>query len=179
MQTENQWNELEMVTQSAEETQSLGRALGHSIHQSLVVALGGPLGAGKTTLTQGIAAGLGIKVAVTSPTFTLINDYANPTVSAKLLHMDTYRLGDAIHEAAGVGLEEIIDEVTEVEMDKVRVLVVEWAERIAALLPADHLSIWLDYGKGDNQRRLTFRAHGPASAGVLASFSSIQEEFRP
>lgn len=182
MQTANPSLPLEITAQSARETQALGRALGQAIVQNLVIALSGPLGAGKTTFTQGIAAGLGIEGAVTSPTFTLINEYESQTVSAKLLHVDTYRLGDATHEAVGMGFAEIMDAVTEHQGGEMRVLVVEWAERIAPLLPPDHLSIWLDYGDSEEQRVLTLRAHGPISAGVLtqlASYRSNPETFRP
>jgi len=96
-----------------------------------VILLEGGLGAGKTVLAQGIAQGLGVEDPVTSPTFTLIHEYAG---RLPLYHVDLYRLaGDA--DAAAIGLEEYIygDGVT----------VVEWPDRAGGLLPDDHLTVLL------------------------------------
>jgi tRNA threonylcarbamoyladenosine biosynthesis protein TsaE len=129
-------------------TVELGWQLGATLAPGQIVALSGDLGAGKTTLTQGIAAGMGIDARVTSPTFTLINQY-NPGVRRLLLvHIDTYRLGESASvahaEAANLGLEEILaDAPLPDSHSDGAIVVIEWAERIANLLPANTLYIHL------------------------------------
>lgn len=147
-----------------------------------VVALHGDLGAGKTTLTQGIAAGLGIEAQVTSPTFTLINEYATtnktPENEIRLVHIDSYRLGDAAaaeQEALALGLDDLWADAA--------IVVIEWAERLLSLLPEDHLRITLCHGVGEpaappestpesipesmSVRRIACEARGPVSAALL------------
>ena len=124
----------QLVTQSPEETLQFGQALGAAIGDSpgLVIALHGTLGAGKTKLTQGIAAGLGIDPAgVVSPTFTIAVPHEG---SRALLHLDAYRI-QADAEVDELGLDELIDQGV--------VLVVEWASRIVELLPPVDLEIKL------------------------------------
>ena len=79
------------VTHSVDQTREFGSRLGHFLLPGTVLALSGDLGAGKTSLTQGIAHGLGIDARVTSPTFTLVNEYEIGN-SSRLIHMDSYRL---------------------------------------------------------------------------------------
>lgn len=172
MGMETQADQLHLVTQNVAQTEAIGRTLGQAIQHNLVIALGGPLGAGKTALTRGIAAGLHIEAAVSSPTFTLINEYESKTVSAKLIHMDTYRLAEATPEMLGVGFEDILAEMDEDPTQGLQVLVIEWAERIAPLLPADHLTVWLEYGSHSDERRLTLQARGAQSAKVLATVAA-------
>ncbi len=102
-----------------------------------VIALCGDLGAGKTTLVQGIAAGMGVHARVTSPTFVLVNEYAAAS-GRRLVHIDAYRLaeGATLADAATLGLADLLDEAG---MDGVNVVAVEWADRMATLLPADLL----------------------------------------
>jgi len=92
-------------------TRALGRRIGAAVEPGQVIALRGDLGAGKTTLAQGIAEGLGIAARVTSPTFTLVAEYQSEH-GLRLVHVDAYRLGDdpadAAREAATFGLEEIL-----------------------------------------------------------------------
>ena len=123
-----------MATHSAAGTRRLGRRLGRLLEAGDTVLLEGTLGAGKTVLAQGIAEGLGVDEPVTSPTFTLIHQYAG---RLPLYHADLYRIaGDA--EAAGLGLEDLFygDGVT----------IVEWASRARGLFPADHLRLSLKSG---------------------------------
>jgi len=153
------------TTASAAETFQLGQQLGQCLSSGQVIALHGDLGAGKTILTQGLAAGLGITARVTSPPFTLVNEYPLPNGSW-LLHIDCYRLGsptqeDGALEAAFFGMEEILDRTD-------AIVVIEWAERVAALLPPDYLQITLSYHPTTpEERQIVFTAHGPQSALVV------------
>jgi tRNA threonylcarbamoyladenosine biosynthesis protein TsaE len=157
-------------THSRSETQALGRRLAEAVRPGLVIALRGDLGAGKTTLVQGLAAGMGIIDRVTSPTFTLVNEYRSPR-GARLIHIDTYRLGDAdaTREAATFGLEEILEASD-------AVIAIEWAERVTALLPADYLLVDLvheaDEADGTGERTIRLSAQGPASASILAQLET-------
>jgi len=150
------------TTATPRETFALGERLGKIAPAGLIIALHGDLGAGKTALTQGIAAGMGVNERVTSPTFTLINRYEGAQ-AITLIHIDCYRLGEdessATLEATNLGLEEILAE-------EAAVVVIEWAELVTQLLPPDHLSITL-HATGETTRRLTLVAGGEISAQVL------------
>ncbi len=173
-QVKNQRLAVEFTTHGAEETQALGRTIGLSIHDNLVIALHGDLGTGKTTLTQGIARGLDIEDRVTSPSFTLVNEYRGRN-GARLFHVDSYRLADssqeAILEAGTFGMEEMLAELEDAgAMDSPGplVIVIEWAERLINLLPEDHLEINIDYGAGSpDERQFQLVARGPVSADVV------------
>lgn len=160
---------------SAAATHDLGRRIGAAAQPGQIIALRGELGAGKTTLTQGLAAGLGITARVTSPTFTLVNEYAAGVRRLRLIHIDIYRLGDspaaAQREAATFGLEEILTTAAWPDADALgSVVAIEWAERIAALLPADYLEVALAaLPDAPDSRGYTLTAHGPQSAALLAA----------
>ena len=149
-------------TKSAAETMALGEVLGHCLRPGDVVALVGLLGAGKTCLAQGIARGLGITVSLTSPTFILVNEVPLPA-GGTLYHADVYRLGDPQAEARAMGFEDIFEEKG--------IVLIEWAERVKALLPETHLWVELAYA-GDEQRRITVVAHSPAAHGLLAELKA-------
>jgi tRNA threonylcarbamoyladenosine biosynthesis protein TsaE len=159
-----------VTTHSAAETFQLGQRLGATLQAGQVVALHGDLGAGKTVLTQGIANGLGIAAKVTSPTFTLVNEYRRDN-GDWLIHIDCYRLGnptqaDGALEAAFFGLEEILDRTD-------AIIVIEWAARVATLLPPDYLQITLTYDPlSADQRQLQFIAYGSQSTQVLQQLQS-------
>jgi tRNA threonylcarbamoyladenosine biosynthesis protein TsaE len=163
-----------LQTHSPAESWALGRRLGEAAEAGQVIALCGDLGAGKTTLTQGIAVGLGIAGRVTSPTFTLVNEYIG-TRRLRLVHIDTYRLGDrpddAAREAATFGLDEIL--ATAGQPDGAAdgsVVVIEWAERVAALLPDDWLTIELQQEPADpSLRSVRLMAGGEVSRRLLAA----------
>ena len=159
---------LSLDSHSAEETRAIGRRLAAGLFPGQVIALQGTLGAGKTTLVQGIAAALGISGRVTSPTFTLVNEYRSPA-GFRLIHADTYRLDEdralAQLEAETFGLDETLESSRDV-------VLVEWAERVAPLLPADHLLIRLEPGLEPDERSITMSAFGPRSAEVLAVLNS-------
>jgi tRNA threonylcarbamoyladenosine biosynthesis protein TsaE len=148
------------ITRSTAETQALGAALGAAIKPPFVIALRGDLGAGKTTFVQGLAGGLGIRSRVSSPTFVLVNEYAGAN-SVRLVHVDTYRLGTAASvEAAAMGLEELLD-------DESAIVAVEWAERVADLLPHDRLLVELGYGVQEDERTIRMTPLGERSQAVI------------
>jgi tRNA threonylcarbamoyladenosine biosynthesis protein TsaE len=111
-------------TKTAQDTIDLGKKIGSKLQPNDVIALTGQLGAGKTTLIQGIAAGVGVKDYVTSPTFIIINEYAG---RLPFYHVDLYRL-DAGLDIADLGIEEYFA--------CGGVCVIEWAERLKDLLPS-------------------------------------------
>ncbi len=147
--------ELVLETGSVEETQEWGARLAHFLTGGDVLALSGDLGTGKTAFTQGLARGLGITRAVTSPTFILVNQYPVPGGrgggGAALQHVDCYRLANAPLEMWDVGLADLLagDDI----------VVIEWAERVPELLPPDYLEIRFTY-LDESRRRLCMLAHG-------------------
>lgn len=145
-------------TDSPQGTRALGRALGAAALPGTLVALIGPLGAGKTEMTKGIAEGLDVRSVVNSPTFILMNEHAG---RLPLFHIDAYRLADP-EEALVAGLfdERQADGVT----------VVEWADRLLAVLPAERLEVTLtpDPDGGDG-RALEWHATDAEHARLAAA----------
>lgn len=137
-------------TDSPEATHALGQQLAARLQPGDVVALYGELGTGKTQLVKGIAAGLGLPDAiVSSPTFTLVHEYLGGRLP--LYHFDAYRLHS---------LEEFYDLGYEEYFYSHGVCVVEWADRIAPLLPPHTLHLHLAH-LGGNRRRITWHTHPP------------------
>ncbi len=150
---------LDFLSHSPEQTVRLGVRLGELLHRGDVICLAGDLGSGKTTLAQGIARGWGTLDQVTSPSFILINEYrrADPQ---KLFHMDAFRMRGEF-EADLLGFDELL------AADGC--LVIEWPERIAELIPEDHL--WVQLRWVDELRRgLNFIAKGSRYERILESF---------
>jgi len=112
-------------------TRALGAALGRAVDGPAVVALVGDLGAGKTSLAQGVGDGLGVSEDVVSPTFTLVAEYEG---RLPLLHADVYRL--EAHELEQIGIEEQLE-------DWPGLALVEWADRFPDLIPLDHVACQL------------------------------------
>lgn len=112
-------------TSSREETQKLGEELGKKLKSGGVICLYGGLGAGKTTLTQGIAKGLGVEQKIISPTFILMRRYE--VGESFFYHVDLYRLND-LEEVKGLGIEEIMS-------DPKNIVIIEWPEKLESLLP--------------------------------------------
>lgn len=141
-------------THSEDETIALGRQLAHELPRRGVVLLIGNLGAGKTALSKGILAGLGVASPeeVTSPTFTLIHDYGSA------FHIDLYRL-DTAKEVAALGLEDLFD------LDAM--VLIEWGERFPQLMPENRVEIRIE-ASGDDRRFEVSEAQrdrgGPESA---------------
>jgi tRNA threonylcarbamoyladenosine biosynthesis protein TsaE len=139
-------------------TERLGEKIGKVLEPGMVIALIGELGAGKTTLTKGIARGLGVTGLVHSPTFTLIHEHAG---RLPVYHFDLYRL-ESPRELEEVGYDGYLYGEG--------VCIIEWAEKALTLLPPDHLEITIT---GEDERR-TFEmcAAGPNSAAVLDRIQS-------
>jgi tRNA threonylcarbamoyladenosine biosynthesis protein TsaE len=131
-----------ITSQSVAETIEIGRSLAQQFRGGEVFALHGDLGAGKTCLVKGIALGLGITQDITSPTFTLINEY--PTGRLPLYHIDLYRL-DSPQDAINIGIEDYLTPTG--------ITVIEWAEKISDLLPPHtrHIRLALI---GENSRQI-------------------------
>jgi tRNA threonylcarbamoyladenosine biosynthesis protein TsaE len=139
-------------TRSADATRSLAATIAAHLVPGDVVVLAGDLGSGKTTFAQGIAAGLGVTEPVTSPTFTIVQEYAGRVPVA---HVDVYRL-DRFQELHDLGLEEMYD---------ARVTLVEWGDVVDPALPTDRMSIRLEPGDGDDERVVEIVTHGPSWRG--------------
>jgi tRNA threonylcarbamoyladenosine biosynthesis protein TsaE len=145
-----QRDHLGLVSSGPDVTRALGAALAAVLEAGDVVLLGGDLGAGKTTFTQGVAWALGVRDTVTSPTFTLVRDY--PTGAGfRLLHADVYRLEQ---------LQEVLDLALPEQLEDGAIALIEWGEKAAPALGPDALSVRLDHGDADDERRLTFRTLG-------------------
>lgn len=144
-------------TDTADQTRALGDRLARVLADGDILALSGDLGSGKTTFVQGLARGLGIIGSVTSPTFVLINRYRAPDGRA-LQHADCYRLQHAPLEMWDAGLGDALASEA--------LVVIEWADRLPDLLPAEHLAIHFEY-LDENRRRLTFSAHGAHYVALL------------
>ena len=112
-----------IISHSPEQTFEIGRQIGAQLQPRAVVALSGDLGAGKTQLVKGMAAGLGLETEPSSPTFTLIHEYPGPV---PLFHIDLYRL-ETVDEALGIGIDEYLPGAG--------VTVIEWAEKFPELMP--------------------------------------------
>ncbi len=147
-----------LATHSAEETRQIGRAIGEAAHAGLLLALIGPLGAGKTELAKGVAEGLGVTSVVNSPTFVLMNEHLG---RLRLFHIDAYRLDDP-EEAVAAGLFD--------DRQAGGVAIVEWADRLGDRLPADRLELTIDpAADGSDTRRIGWRANGAAQQRVAMS----------
>jgi len=133
-----------LLSRSPEETVRVGKILAEGLTAGDVVALTGELGSGKTCLTQGIACGLGVPgdYAVTSPTFTLINEY--PGRQMNLYHLDVYRLKGCA-DLAEMGYDEYLYGGG--------VMVIEWAEKVLEAVPDDALFVTMTY-LDENQRKI-------------------------
>ena len=149
---------LSIATSSSAETQALGASLGALLQPGIVVTLSGKLGAGKTTLVQGIARGNGYNGYVRSPTFVLVYEYQG---RLPIAHCDMYRLQP--EEADDLGLEDYLED---------GVLLAEWPERYPTLANADGLHIKLGFGKGCDERRLELRASGKRAAELLTQLAA-------
>lgn len=148
-----------LTAHSADATRAIGARLGQAARPGDVIALSGDLGAGKTCLVQGLAAGLGVGGPVTSPTFVLVAEYAG---RLPLYHVDLYRT-ERLEEIRALGLEEMFDGDG--------VTVVEWAEKADPILPARTIRVRIE-GVGDEPREIEVAGLGPERAEALRLDSS-------
>jgi tRNA threonylcarbamoyladenosine biosynthesis protein TsaE len=135
-------------TASADETKQLAAAIAELCRPGDVILLAGDLGAGKTAFAQGFGAALGVDEPITSPTFTLVNQYRG---RLELYHLDVYRL-DQVDEVLDLGLAEMLDEGG--------VTVIEWGDTIIPALPADFLEVRMRLGEGDDDRMFEIQMIG-------------------
>jgi tRNA threonylcarbamoyladenosine biosynthesis protein TsaE len=141
-------SELTARTTSADETRALAEALAGLARPGDLLVLAGDLGAGKTAFTQGFGRGLDVTEPITSPTFTLAQQYDGRMV---VHHLDVYRL-DQLNEVADLGLSELLDDGG--------VVLIEWGDAILPMLPNDYLEVRLTFGAGDDDREISLRTVG-------------------
>lgn len=135
------------------DTEAFGRRLGAELGPGDLVVLDGPLGAGKTLLVRGIAAGLGIEGPITSPTFVIAREHAAGARGIPLVHVDAYRLGGAEpHSAELTGELDALDLDTDLEA---AVVVVEWGHGVVEHLAERHLLVRLRRATGTEVRTVT------------------------
>ncbi len=136
-------------TTSPEETEALAEGLGQRLEAGAVLAFTGDLGAGKTAFTRGLARGLGISQQVTSPTFTIVNEYLGGRLP--LFHFDMYRLGSS---------DELFDIGWEDYLARGGVCSVEWSENVTDALEQGYIAIDIRRGEEDNHRTITITEEG-------------------
>ncbi|MGK0552837.1 tRNA (adenosine(37)-N6)-threonylcarbamoyltransferase complex ATPase subunit type 1 TsaE [Enterococcus faecalis] len=157
---------MQIISSKPNDTEKFAFLLGEQLQSGDVVVLTGDLGAGKTTLTKGIALGLGIQQLIKSPTYTIIREYQSGRLP--LYHMDVYRVDQG---GAELGLEEYFEGTG--------VSVVEWGKQLADELPTDYLEIILTRGQeSDEQRIITLRALGPTAQARLEQIEAIWKQDR-
>lgn len=141
---------MEFIVDNTDSTMKLGKKIGSLVHPGDIICITGDLGAGKTHFTKGVAEGLNISEPITSPTFTIVNEYEG---RLKLYHFDVYRVCDP-EEIEAIGFDEYIfsDAVS----------IIEWSNFIEELIPREH--IWVDIKKlpelGMNFRKITINYYG-------------------
>lgn len=145
-------DELIIASASAQGTQAVARRLAAMLRPGDLVALNGPLGAGKTCFVQGLGEGLGIEGPVTSPTFVVMRLHDG---SPPLCHVDAYRIEDGM-ELIELGLHDLLEEA---------VVAIEWANRVADALPEDRLEVAMRYDGDGRELRLT--GHGSRAAAMI------------
>ncbi len=152
---------VELISHSVDDTINLGTFIGKNLREGSIVALMGDLGSGKTCITQGIARGLGVseKYYITSPTFTLINEYPG---RVPLYHLDVYRLSGSA-DLRDMGYEEYFFGEG--------VIVVEWAEKIDDIIPSDSIFIWLKY-LDEGKREITISCTGNNGSEMINKIGS-------
>lgn len=130
-----------IIIKDENDTRAFGFELAKKLEKGSIVALIGDLGTGKTTLTKSIAEGLGITEMITSPTFTIVQEY--PEGRLPLYHFDVYRIND-VEEMYELGYEEYFFGQG--------VCVIEWADLIMDIIPADSIIIHIEYGATEDER---------------------------
>ncbi len=132
-----------LYTKNEKETEALGRKLAALVRPGMVIALYGGMGAGKTAFVRGLAEGMGLKARVSSPTFTIVNEYMG---EVPLFHFDMYRLS---------GCDELFDIGWEDYLGRGGVLAVEWSENVDGVFDGDTVRVRIERGENDGERRIT------------------------
>jgi tRNA threonylcarbamoyladenosine biosynthesis protein TsaE len=162
---------IELAARTAEDTRAVGGALAGLLRAGDVVSLTGDLGAGKTTFVQGVAKALEYSGPVASPTFTLVREYRTP--SLRIVHADVYRL-DRVQEVLDLGLQELLDDDG--------VLLVEWGDAVAEVLPGEPLVVELavpGVGPGDEEgRAISLRGGGVSWASRWERLEQAVDRWR-
>ena len=135
----------EFITSSEEETENIGKSLAMSLSKGDSVLLRGNLGAGKTVFSRGFARGLGITEPVSSPTYTIVQEYELPD-GGRLYHLDLYRIS-GVNAALAFGVDEFLD-------DPQGISLIEWPDRIDGILPENAVCVEIEH-PSDSERRLT------------------------
>lgn len=142
---------MEFYVKNIEETINIGLSIGNLLKSGDIICLTGDLGTGKTHITKGIAKGLGVKEHITSPTFTIVNEYDSGRL--KLYHFDVYRVSEP-DEIYAIGFDDYIfsDGVS----------IIEWANYIEEILPNEYLHILIekDLSMGEDYRKITITPYG-------------------
>jgi tRNA threonylcarbamoyladenosine biosynthesis protein TsaE len=141
---------VDFIVDSVEETLELGKKIGELANPGDIICLIGDLGTGKTHITKGIAEGLGIKENITSPTFTIVNEYSG---RLKLNHFDVYRVNDP-DEIYAIGFDEYIFSES--------ISIIEWANYIEELIPKEYIRIIINKlpAQGENYRKISIEGYG-------------------
>ena len=158
---------IDFETETADETRAVGEALASMLQPRDTVVLTGDLGAGKTTLVQGIGRGLGVEDHVASPTFTLVREY---TGRLDIAHVDVYRL-ERVQDVVDLALDEL--------GDPDRVLLIEWGDAVSDLLPEDRLRVELTTQRTDAEsRRIVMTPQGRSWAVRWERLEQVLDPFR-
>ncbi|WP_416198600.1 MAG: tRNA (adenosine(37)-N6)-threonylcarbamoyltransferase complex ATPase subunit type 1 TsaE [Sporanaerobacter sp.] len=146
---------MEIILKNTKDTEQFGYKLGKILKGGEIICLIGDLGAGKTTMTKSIAKGLDVEEYVTSPTFTLINEYKG---RVPLYHFDVYRL-EEVESIYDLGFEEYFYSNG--------VSIIEWADKIKNVLPEDVLTIEIKRGSNDEERVLNIYGSGERNKSII------------
>jgi tRNA threonylcarbamoyladenosine biosynthesis protein TsaE len=152
---------IDTTTHSVVETRQLGQKIGRLIKQPVIIALVGDLGSGKTAFVQGLASGLDVPVEyyITSPTFTLINEYPG---RLPLFHADLYRL-ETVQDLEDIGLDELLYDQG--------VLAVEWADKLVDNLSGDYLVLQFEI-IDDDHRKINLIAYGHNGINLIKALEA-------
>lgn len=158
----------QIITHSVAQTQSVGQILGATLKQAFIIALNGDLGSGKTAFVQGLAKGLDVseKYYITSPTFTLINEYPG---RHRLFHVDLYRI-EYVPELEEIGLDEVLHQDA--------VIAIEWADKLPEGTLSNHLAFQFKL-ISDESRQIDIFAYGLPESNLLKAVENrIQTELK-
>lgn len=142
---------MNIETTSEQETINLGKQIASKLEKGMIIILSGELGSGKTKLTEGILTYFGLEDEISSPTFTIVNEYNTPNLN--IYHFDVYRLAD-IDEFSAIGGEEYFEKGA---------CIIEWGEQIEEILPKDYIKISFSRDlENETKRNIKIKCFGNA-----------------